>query len=405
MKTRTWLCALSMLFGFAANAFHPAHAQPGWPAIILATPISGFSQPVHVTHAGDGSGRIFVVELAGRVYVVKNGLRQSTPFLDIALRVSDGMLSIAFPAGYGKKGKKSFYVNYVDIQRNVVIARYQVSSNPDIADAASEEIVLKVASPWPAANNEAGHAGGELAFGPDGFLYLGIGDGGVGGLPEGDPFNLGQDPQSLRGKIVRLDVESKKPYRIPSSNPFVRVPGWRAEIWAFGLRNPWRSAFDRLTGDYYIGDVGENRYEEVNFQPAGSRGGENYGWKIMEGAACYVPSLGCNQSGLTLPVLVYGHDPQPPISWCSGSITGGRVYRGPQTALQGVYFFGDYCSGKIWGLRRDGAGTWGSALLHDPVTANPAMSALGLVSFGEDQSGRLYVTDMIQGLVYSVVQQ
>jgi hypothetical protein len=405
MKTRTWLFALSVLLRFAANAFHSAHAQTSWPAITLATPIDGFSQPVHVTHAGDGSGRIFVVELAGRVAVVKNGVRQSTPFLDIAPRVSDGMLSIAFPPGYGKKGKKSFYVNYVDTQRNVVIARYRVSSNPDIADAASEEIVLKVASPWPAANNPGGqHVGGELAFGPDGLLYVGIGDGGVGGLPEGDPFNLGQNPQSLRGKILRLDVEAKKPYRIPSSNPSVRTPGWRGEIWALGARNPWRSAFDRLTGDYYIGDVGENRYEEVNFQPAGSRGGENYGWKIMEGVACYVPSMGCNASGLTLPVLVYGHDPQAPISWCSGSITGGRVYRGAQTDLQGIYFFGDYCSGKIWGLRRNG-GIWESAPIYDPASATPVMPALGLVSFGEDEAGNLYVTDMVNGLVYSVVQQ
>jgi len=404
MKTRPWLFGLSILFWLAASASHPAHAQTSWPEIVLTTPISGFSQPVHVTHAGDGSGSIFVVELAGRISVVKNGLRQSTPFLDIgASRVSDGMLSIAFPPGYGKKGKKSFYVNYVDAERNVVIARYQVSSNPDIANAASGQIVLKVASPWPAADNIAGHAGGELAFGPDGLLYVGIGDGGYGGLPEGDPFNFGQDPQSLRGKILRLDVESKKPYRIPPSNPFVGVPGWRAEIWALGVRNPFRSAFDRLTGDYYIGDVGENRYEEVNFQRSGSRGGENYGWKIMEGAACYVPATNCSQSGLTPPVLVYGHDPLPPITWCSGSITGGRVYRGRQSALQGVYFYGDYCSGKISGLRRDSAGTWESALLHDPATANPAMSALGLVSFGEDQAGNLYVTDMIQGLVYSVV--
>ena len=405
MNTRCCVFVVLMLLGCAAAGFHAAHAQTSWPAIRLATPLGGFSQPVHVTHAGDGSGRIFVVELAGRVAVVKNGVRLSTPFLDIAFRVSDGMLSIAFPPGYGKKGKKSFYVNYADAQHNVVIARYQVSSNPDIADAASEEIVLKVASPWPADNNPAGqHLGGELAFGPDGFLYIGIGDGGVGGLPEGDPFNLGQNPQSLRGKILRLDVESKKPYRSPSSNPFSRVPGWRAEIWALGVRNPWRSAFDRLMGDYYIGDVGENRYEEVNFQPAGSGGGENYGWKVMEGTVCYVPSVACNQSGLTLPVLVYGHDPQPPISWCSGSITGGRVYRGAQPSLQGIYFFGDYCSGKIWGLRRS-AGIWETALVYDPASSMPVMPALGLVSFGEDEAGNLYVTDMVNGLVYGVVQQ
>jgi glucose/arabinose dehydrogenase len=403
VKIPIGLLAIVLALLLPLDPIPPVAAQAAWPAIGLTSPIGGFVRPVHVTHAGDGSGRLFVVQQNGRIYIVKNGVRVSAPFLDISARVSEAMLSVAFPPGFGKKGKKSFYVNYVDLQWNVVIGRYHVSSNPDVADSANEEIVLKVSSPWPPTRNTAGHAGGELAFGPDGLLYVGIGDGGVGNRDlEGDLFNLAQDPGSLRGKIVRLDVETKKPYRVPSSNPFVRTPGWRGEIWALGLRNPFRSAFDRVTGEYYIADVGQNRFEEINVQPAGSRGGQNYGWKIMEGYACYVPA-DCDATGLTLPVHAYEHDPDHVIQ-CS--VTGGRVYRGTgQPGMQGIYFFGDLCSGRIFGLRRTDAG-WESALVYDPQTEpTPTISAYGLVTFGEDQAGNLYVSDYNAGLVYSIVQE
>jgi glucose/arabinose dehydrogenase len=379
------------------------HAQGAWPSIALTPVVNGFSQPTHVTHAGDGSGRLFVAQRNGRVFIVRDGQRASTPFLDISSRVGEALLSIAFPPGYGtggRKAKTAFYVNYIDKGLNVVIARYHVGvAGADVADSTREEIVLRI--PPPAAQpprTGAGHAGGELAFGPDGYLYVGIGDAGNGG--EGDPFNLAQDPGSLRGKILRLDVEAKKPYRIPSTNPFVRQRGWRGEIWALGVRNPFRSSFDRQTGDFYVADVGEARYEEVNVQPAGV-GGQNYGWKIMEGTACFSPASGCNQAGLTVPAHVYAHDADHAVL-CS--VTGGRVYRGSAyPALRGIYIFGDLCIGKIFGLRRTTTGAWESQLLHDPEVEPPSFANWGLVTFGDDEAGNIYAAHYWTGQIYRIV--
>ncbi|MGE5347365.1 MAG: PQQ-dependent sugar dehydrogenase, partial [Acidithiobacillales bacterium] len=353
-----------------------------WPQIALVRRLSGLANPVHVTNAGDRSGRLFVVEQRGRIRIVKNGALLPTPFLDITDRVSccveRGLLSVAFPPGF--TGAGVFFVDYTDINGDTAISRFFVSqTNPDVADAGSEQVMLHIAQPY------ANHNGGQLAFGPDGYLYIGMGDGGSGG----DPQNNAQNPASLLGKILRIDVTSGAPtYIVPPSNPFVSRPGWRPEIWALGLRNPWRFSFDRKTGDLYIGDVGQNSREEVDFQPASSAGGENYGWRIMEGTACYnAPS--CDPAGLVLPVTDYTHT----AGDCS--VTGGFVYRGlSYSALQGIYFYADFCTGRIRGLRRTATG-WETQELLD--------AGFTISTFGEDEAGELYLVDYGGGVLYQVV--
>ena len=358
-----------------------------FPRISLARVAGGFVQPAHVTHAGDGSGRIFVVEQAGRIRILDNGVVQSTPFLDIASRVAccgeQGLLSVAFPPGFAAKGY--FYLNYTRTPDGAtVVARYRVSADTaNAADPASEEIVLTVSQPF------ANHNGGQLAFGPDGYLYIGMGDGGSGG----DPLNNGQTPGTLLGKLLRIDVESGAvPYGIPPTNPFLGMGGYRPEIWALGMRNPWRFSFDRGTGDLFIGDVGQGNFEEIDFQPAGDPGGRNYGWNIMEGDSCYpIGTVGCIQIGLALPVFVYDHS-------LGCSVSGGHVYRGSEfPSLQGVYLFGDFCSGRIWGLRKNGAG-WETTVLIDP--GNPP---LNITTFGEDEAGNIYVVNYANGELLKIL--
>lgn len=352
--------------------------------ISLTPVVSGLASPVVVAHAGDGSNRLFVVEQEGRIQLVKNGVVQPTPFLDITDRISSGgergLLGLAFPPTYASKGY--FYVNYTDTSGNTVIARYRLTNDADRADPASEEIILRIDQPF------ANHNGGHLAFGADGLLYIGTGDGGS----AGDPQNNGQRSDTLLGKILRIDVESSTtlPYVIPTSNPFLTTNDptdqIRDEIWASGLRNPWRFSFDRQTGDLYIGDVGQNTFEEINFQPVGSNGGENYGWKILEGFDRFNNST-ADTSGLTLPVAGYDHSQ-------GASVTGGVVYRGSAPSeAQGVYFYGDFVNGRIWGLRQNGA-TWETALLLD--------TPYGISTFGEDEAGNVYVADYFGGAIYQL---
>jgi hypothetical protein len=371
-------CCLALCLLFAGGA--AAAGAQSWPYLKPVRIADGFDLPLHVTHAGDGSGRLFVVEQRGRIKIVRNGIVASTAFLDITGRVTccgeTGLLSVAFPPGYASKGY--FYVDYtatINNQLKSVVARYHVTGNPDVADPNSEEVLLTVDQPF------SNHNGGQLAFGPDGFLYISLGDGGSGG----DPGNRAQNQGELLGKILRIDVESGvAPYAVPLSNPFVGVSGYRPEIWALGLRNPWRLSFDRATGDLWIGDVGQNAWEEIDFQRVTSRGGENYGWNVMEGAHCYNAST-CNQTGLTLPIAEYDHT-------VGCSVTGGRVHRNAtEAALDGIYFFGDYCSGRIWGLRPNGAG-WQVRLLLD--------TPFNISSFGEDEAGSLYFTDLAGGSLY-----
>ena len=369
--------ALSLMILFISS---PSPADgPKWPAIMVGRNIATVSRPTHITHAGDGSKRLFIAEQEGRIMVVRDGVLLKEPFLDIRERVSccgeRGLLSVAFPPGY--RDKRYFYVNYTNRSGDTVIARYRASSDPDQANAASEEVLLTVKQPF------ANHNGGQLAFGPDGYLYIGMGDGGA----SNDPFGNGQNPGTLLGKLLRIDVESKeKPYGVPPSNPFVKKTGARPEIWAIGLRNPWRFSFDRKTGDVFIADVGQNKFEEVNFQPTASKGGENYGWNVMEGLHC-LRSRTCDSRGLVPPVAEYGHD-----AGCS--VTGGMVYRGTAiSGLDGTYLYGDFCSGWIWGMRMSGK-HWVSNKLLD--------TKLSITTFGEGEAGEMYVADYDKGGIFQI---
>ncbi|MCY3904562.1 MAG: PQQ-dependent sugar dehydrogenase [Caldilineaceae bacterium] len=346
-----------------------------WPEIVLVETISGLKRPVDFADARDGSGRFYVVEQEGLVQLISDGVKSETPFLDIRERVNccgeRGLLGIAFPPDFANT--RIFYVNYTTTlpgSLHTRVSRFRLRDDAHLADPDSEEIVLEFFQPW------ANHNGGQLVFGPDGYLWIGTGDGGSGG----DPQDNGQKGATLLGKMLRIDVTTptEDRYLIPADNPFVGNDEFLDEIWAYGLRNPWRYSFDRETGDLYIADVGQNAWEEVSFQPADSRGGENYGWRFTEGLHCFNPAIGCSTVDLTLPVAVYGRE--------SGqSITGGFVYRGADhPSLQGIYFFADYVSGRIWGLRRDG-GHWEARMMLD--------TRHSVSSFGEDEAGNLYVVD------------
>jgi glucose/arabinose dehydrogenase len=347
------------------------------------------SNPVFITHSGDGSGRLYIVEKGGRIKILQNGTVRSTPFLNLSAKVSSGseqgLLGLAFHPSYVDNGK--FYVNYTNTSGDTVIAQYTRSTaNPNVANPTGSTL-LTIDQPY------SNHNGGMLAFGPDRYLYVGMGDGGS----SGDPGNRAQSLNTLLGKILRIDVDNEaggKKYAIPPGNPFAGVSGLD-EIWSFGLRNPWRFSFDRRSGDLWIGDVGQNRYEEINRSPvvngvdAGK--GLNYGWRVLEGNACFNPSSGCNKAGKSPPMAVYSH-----ISGCS--VTGGYVYRGlSYRGLVGGYVFGDFCSGRIWALRA-----------HGPATQTPVLMAdtnLSISSFGEGPDGTIYVTDLGSGDIWAIVAE
>ncbi len=337
----------------------------------------------YLTHAGDGSGRLFLVEKAGRIRLIQDGQLRTQPFLDISDLVQassseQGLLSVAFDPQFSENGE--FYVNYTAKASGggTVVARYKVTDDPNVADPGSGQAILEI--PQPAPN----HNGGQLQFGPDGYLYVGMGDGGS----AGDPWGNAQNLNALLGKLLRLDVRGHAAYAIPTGNPFASSSDARPEIWAYGLRNPWRFSFDRQTGDLYIADVGQNAWEELNFQRAGSAGGQNYGWNTMEALTCYRANA-CDMDGKVLPVAEYSHE-----QGCS--VTGGYVYRGREIpGLQGMYLYGDYCSGTVWGLRPDGEDGWQSTVL--------LAGGANIASFGEDAQGELYVLDL-GGQVYRVVE-
>ncbi|NLS78526.1 MAG: PQQ-dependent sugar dehydrogenase [Chloroflexi bacterium] len=382
-KDVAWVLVAALVLGLLAAGPALAAEPASWPEVAVTKVVGGIQRPVHVTHAGDGSNRLFVVEQAGRIMLAKNGAVQPVPFLDIRERVlccgERGLLSVAFPPNYAAKGW--FYVYYIDKENRSVVARFRVGADSDLADAASEEILLTVPQPY------VNHKGGQLAFGPvDGYLYIGLGDGGS----AGDPGNRAQDPAQLLGKILRIDVESgAQPYAVPTDNPYVGDTTYRPEIWALGLRNPWRFSFDRLTGDLYIGDVGQSAYEEIDFQATTSAGGENYGWRILEALHCYSPSAGCvPPERYAPPVIEHAHAEQ----WVS--ITGGVVYRGRDHAsLQGIYLYGDYGNGDIWGLRRAG-GQWANTRL--------LVTNYNISTFGEDERGTVLVADYATGDIYAI---
>jgi glucose/arabinose dehydrogenase len=340
----------------------------------------GLQRPTFLTHAGDGSSRLYITEQPGRVRVWQAGQLLAAPFLDITDRVGSraneqGLLSIAFSPDFAQS--RRFFVNYTDRQGATVIAGFLANDDGLTADPQSEWRVMRIPQPY------ANHNGGQIAFGLDGMLYIGMGDGGS----AGDPQNLAQNPRSLLGKMLRIDVSESsaaQPYRLPTDNPSFG-PDAPPEIWASGLRNPWRFSFDRLTGDLYIADVGQNRFEEVNFQPAG-QGGQNYGWKFREG---FEPFVGDPRGlALTDPIFQYDHS-----QGCS--ITGGYVYRGAALpSLAGAYLFGDYCSGLVWALRQGDGEDWQSEVLFS--------TDLNISTFGEDEAGELYLIDH-GGVVYQLV--
>jgi len=345
------------------------------PTLGLAPVASGLSEPVYLTHAPQDPGRLFVVEKTGAIRIIANGILLPRPFLDLSDSVStgseQGLLGLAFPADYAATGR--FYVSYTRKSGDSRLARYRVSTtDPDSADPATGQMLLGVSQP---ASN---HNGGMIAFGPDGYLYYGLGDGGGGG----DPLLTGQDPTDLLGSILRLDVSGPGGYTIPPTNPFATSATNRHEVWNYGLRNPWRFSFDRQTGDLYIGDVGQGQHEEIDVQPAAGGGGENYGWNVMEGLSCY-NTTSCNQAGLTLPVLDYDHG-----SACS--VTGGYVYRGSAIpSLQGHYLYADYCAGFVRSFR------WVGGQAVDRQSRATLSPGPFITSFGEDSDGELYL--MTQG--------
>ncbi|MEJ2399975.1 MAG: PQQ-dependent sugar dehydrogenase [Xanthomonadales bacterium] len=354
-----WLSAAAPVFGAVDLQF---------------TPVSPRLGVVDINHAGDGSGRLFLVAQSGSIIILRDGEEVGEPFLDITDRVETGgergLLSVAFAPDYAASGL--FYVWYTGIGGDTVLSRFAVGDNPDRADPASEQILLEVEQPY------SNHNGGRLRFGPDGMLYLGLGDGGS----ANDPLGVAQDGATLLGKLIRIDVDPQhEPYAVPADNPFLADDAVRDEIWATGLRNPWRIAFDRATGDLFIADVGQSRREEINVQPEASRGGENYGWSILEGSLCLV--AGCDATGLTLPVFEYGRD-----AGCS--VTGGEVYRGrAYPDLSGVYLFGDYCEGTIWGMRRV-ADRWETDVL--------ATTPYQILTFGEAEDGAVYLASANRGV-------
>ncbi|HSH79317.1 MAG TPA: PQQ-dependent sugar dehydrogenase [Herpetosiphonaceae bacterium] len=357
--------------------------DPATFTLALTEVTAGLDEPVHVTHAGDGSGRLFVVERGGTIRVVSDAALVPEPFLDITDRVGSrsseqGLLSVAFHPRYGETGR--LFVDYTDKQGDTVISEFRVSDDAGRADPASEKVLLRIDQPAP------NHNGGQLAFGPDGYLYIGMGDGGG----AGDQFRNGQNRESLLGKILRIDVDNGDPYAIPPDNPYADEAGTRPEIWALGMRNPWRFSFDRETGDLYIGDVGQNSWEELSFQPASSRGGENYGWPITEGTHCFQPREGCDTAGLTLPVHDYAQE-------LGCTIVAGYRYRGTAVPdLAGAFIYADYCSGRMWALTQGSDGSWTN---HDLVEAER-----GISSFGEDENGELYLVN-IGGALYRLGAQ
>jgi glucose/arabinose dehydrogenase len=365
----------------------PSEPTPAVDAIGLELVADGLASPLFATHAGDGSGRLFVVEQAGTIRLLRDGRLLPEPYLDIRDRVAAGgergLLGLAFAPSFAEDGR--FYVDYTDRDGNTVVAELRaLDPTADRADPGSERVLLRIRQPF------ANHNGGALAVGPDGLLWIATGDGGSGGDPQGN----GQRLDTLLGKLLRIDPRPAggAPYGIPADNPFAGRSGARGEIWAYGLRNPWRFSFDRGTGDLWVADVGQGSIEEVNRWPAGSPTGPNFGWNTMEGTACYAPAEGCPTDGLVLPVAEYGHD-----RGCS--VTGGYVYRGTGVpGLAGTYLYGDFCSGTISGLAAETAGTGSGGAARVLLE-----SGVALASFGEDEAGELYVLDLAGGRLLRVV--
>jgi glucose/arabinose dehydrogenase len=381
MRSQPILIAIAMV---AVAGCSETTGTPGDLSLVLETVSNELVFPTDLTTA-PGDPRLFVAEKGGRIRIIENGTVLPQPFLDISAQVStggeQGLFSLAFDPGYATNGR--FVVHYTDPAGDTRVTAFRVSADRNVADAASEELILGVDQPF------ENHNGGQLAFGPDGHLYIGLGDGGS----AGDPLENGQSLTTLLGKLLRIDIHNGTPYAIPADNPFVAVAAARSEIWSYGLRNPWRFSFDRITRDLYIGDVGQNDLEEIDVSPDADGGGRaaNYGWDVMEGDECFEPASGCDRTGLESPAVTYSHD-----DGCA--VTGGYVYRGSAIpALQGTYFYSDFCGGWVRSFRyADGEVTdereW------------PALEAGNVSSFGQDGNGELYILTA-GGTVYRIVEE
>jgi glucose/arabinose dehydrogenase len=387
--------------GHSDDTIYRLKAMPTTPQVSLGTFATGLTQPIGIVNSGvPDDERLFVVQRPGQIRIVEsNGTVLPTPFLNISSLVSTnhserGLLGLVFHPDFENSGY--FYVNYTDTSGNTQIARYSVDpNNPSVADPTSALLILNIGQDF------ANHNGGDMHFGPDGYLYIGMGDGGSGG----DPNNRSQDMAELLGKMLRIDVDpaaglspdcgsGTTNYSIPADNPFVGVTGSCDEMWAPGLRNPWRFSFDAMLGDMYIADVGQNLWEEINWQPADSPGGENYGWRCYEGNVPF-NTTGCGPAAdYTFPVHTYS------ISGAGNpncAITGGFVYRGADyPVLWGHYLFADYCSGNFWAIHPDGDGGW------QVVTFGQLVNGIGPTSFGQDINGELYVSHLSNGTIYRV---
>ncbi|MBP9082999.1 MAG: PQQ-dependent sugar dehydrogenase [Bacteroidia bacterium] len=350
----------------------------------LAQVASGFTSPVGMACPDDGTFRIFVFEQGGKIYIIENGQVLKEPFLNISNRLDGlniaysekGLLGMAFHPDYKNNGQFYLYYSSPDNTKGndhkSTIAVYKVNpANPDKA-IDEPQVIMEIAQP------ESNHNGGMLAFGPDGYLYIGTGDGG-GANDEHGTIGNGQNLNTLLGKILRIDVDKGTPYKIPEDNPFVGKPDTKPEIWAYGLRNPWRFSFDKVTGKLFCGDVGQNKYEEINIIKKGG----NYGWRIMEGYHCFNPKTNCDKTGLLLPIDEYDHD-------TGISICGGHMYRGKMfPSLHGNYFFGDW-SGKVFALKQLADGSWQRSEVI--VNENGSNETDGKInSFGEDINGEVYI--------------
>jgi len=368
-----------------------AVGDPARVLVDLELVVDGLANPVYLTGAGDGSDRLFVVEQGGVIRIVRDGRLLARPFLDIDGRVrsggEQGLLGLAFPPGFGSTTDR-FWVHYSDSDGDTVISSFSVSADDaDRADPASELVTLLVDQPY------ANHNGGWIGFGPDRMLYIALGDGGSGG----DPHGNGQRLDTMLGKLLRIDVLAPTfgghgEHINPPDNPFAGDVEGRNEIWSYGLRNPWRASFDRATGDLWIGDVGQDAWEEVDrsLVAEGAGRGLNYGWNVTEGRHCFEPSRGCDMSAISMPIAEYGHDEG------NCSVVGGYVYRGTaRPVLAGVYVFGDTCSGTIWGLAS------GGPMDQEPVVLKETARVIS--SFGQDDAGELYLTDLDSGDIYRVV--
>jgi len=338
--------------------------------------VTGLNSPVQIVSAHDGTDALYVALQSGVIQRI-NSQGMVEPFLDLSGTVSccsnGGLLSVVFHPNYAVNGK--LYVLYVDFNGNTALAMYSRS------DPRSGQVLLVAGQPK---DNVPNHHGGTLLFGPDGFLYVSIGDGGA----FVQVTNRAQEITHLLGKILRLDVDHGVPYAIPADNPFAGVPGARGEIWSYGLRNPWRYSFDRATGELLIADVGQDSWEEVNVITVANAKGANFGWPVLEGSHCFPPATQCSKDGFVLPAIEYPHS-------LGCSITGGYRYRGTRwPAWYGTYFYGDFCSGRLWAATQQHDGSWSSTEIVN--------TGKSIVSFGEDDQGELYLVDYA-GTVYRMV--